>query len=230
MKLPENKRTRTALFLILIAIGVAGIVLVMDFLTIGPGYPPPEALQKWFIPQPGYEYGENGSVIENKTIYDDIFLIGEIEEGCPPPFPDLSRYCSSAAYADTRAGDQYLVVNWYFNTTAALPQAEKELCQYLQASGNLSSAELTLPAESEPSQDDPGSRPLSVPATKFESDRSSGYCVVVEKPLTSEHDDYFIVYFGVVGPAALPAHTAVLEGLMLRSYPFHGARPLTPCS
>lgn len=230
MKLPENKRTRTALFLILIAVGVAGIVLVADFLTIGPGYPPSEALQKWFIPQPGYEYGENGSVIENRTIYDDIVLIGKIEEGSPPPFPDLSRYCSHATYADTGAGDRYLVVNWYFNTTAALSQAEKELCQYLQASGNLSSAELTLPAESEPSQDNQGSRPLSIPATKFESDRSSGYFVVVEKPLTSEHDDSFIVYFGVVGSAALPEHTAALEGLMLGSYPFHGARPLTPCS
>lgn len=229
MKLPENKRTRTALFLILIAVGVACIVLVADFLTIGPGYPPPEALQKWFVPQPGYEYGENGSVIENRTIYDDIVLVGEIEEGSPPLFPELSRHCSHATYAGTSAGDQYLVVNWYFNTTAALSQAEKELCRYLQASGNLSPAELTLPAESEPSQDDQGSRPLSIPATQFESDRSSGYFVVVEKPLTSEHDDYFIVYFGVVGPAALPEHTAALEGLMLRSYPFHGARRLTPC-
>lgn len=230
MKLPENKRTRMVLFLILIAVGVAGIVLVMDFLAIGPGYPPTEALQKWFIPKPGYEYGENGSVSENRTIYDDIVLVGEIEEGCPPPFPDLSRYCGYATYADTRAGDRYLVVNWYFNTTAALSQAEKELCQYLQVSGNLSSAELTLPAESEPSQDNQGSRPLSIPATKFESDRSSGYFVVVEKPLTPEHNDYFIVYFGVVGSAALPDHTAALESLMLRSYPFHDARPLTPCS
>jgi len=229
MKLPENKRTRMVLFLILIAVGVAGIVLITDFLTIGPGYPPTEALQKWFIPQPGHEYGENGSVIEKRTIYDDIVLVGEIEEGSPPPFPDLSRYCSYATYADSGAGERYLVVNWYFNTTAAHSQAEKELCQYLQASGNLSSAELTLPTEPEPSQDDPGSRPLSIPATKFESDRSSGYFMVVEKPLTSEHDDYFIVYFGVVGPAALSDHTAALEGLMLRSYPFHGARPLTPC-
>jgi len=229
MRFLENDRTgRIALVLLLIAAGAFGALLLLDHLMIGPGYPPPEALQKWYIPQPQYEYAENGSVVVNRTIDRDIVLIGDIEEGCPSPFPVLSPYCSHAAYLDTVSGDRYLVVNWYFDDDTELLQAEEDLCSRLRSSGNVASAELILPRETDGSLDGSAISPISV--TKFESKTSSGYFAVVEKPLSPEHDDYFIVYYGVFGPAVLPDHTAALEELMLRSYSLRGARPLTSCT
>ncbi|KUK62028.1 MAG: hypothetical protein XD82_0839 [Methanoculleus marisnigri] len=229
MKFRENDRTgRVALVLLLIAVGAFGALLLLDLLTIGPGYPPPEALQKWYIPQPRYEYAENGTVVVNRTIGGGIVLLGDIEEGCPSLFPDCSRYCSHAVYLDTVLGDRYLVVNWYFDDDADLARAEGNLCSYLRSSGNVASAGLILPGEPDRSPDAPIVSPITV--TKYESETSSGYFGVVEKPLSPEHDDYFIVYYGVFGPAVLPDHTAALEELMLRSYSLRNARPLASCT
>lgn len=229
MKSLKTDRTSKFAFIpLLIAIGAFGILLLIDLLAIGPGYPPPEALQKWYIPQPRYEYAENGSVAVNRTIDGNVVLLGDIEDGCPSLFPVLSRHCSYAMYADTVSGDRYLVVNWYFDDKADLLQAEMVLCSHLRASGNVSSAELFLSKEPDLSQGEPIFSPVAV--TKFDNETSFGYFTVVEKPLSPEHDDYFVVYYGVVGPAILPDHTATLENLMLRSYSLHGARPLAPCS
>lgn len=228
MRFLENDGTgRIALVLLLIAVGAFGALLLLDHLMIGPGHPPPEALQKWYIPQPRYEYTENGSIVVNRTIERNVILSGNTEEGCPPLFPDLSRYCSHAVYLDTVSGDRYLVVNWYFDDNADLLQAEGDLCSRLRSSGNVASAELILPGEPDISPDEPIFSPITV--TKYESEASSGYFAVVEKPLSPEHDDYFIVYYGVFGPAILPDHTAALEELMLRSYSLRNARPLASC-
>ena len=229
MRFLENDRTgRVALVLLLIAVGAFGALLLLDLLTIGPGYPPPEALQKWYIPQPRYEYAENGSVVVNRTIEGDIVLLGDIEERCSSLFPDLSRYCSHAVYLDTVSSDRYLVVNWYFDDNADFLQAEEVLCSRLRSSGNVTSAELILPNKPDISPDEPVSGLITV--TKYESEASSGYFVAVEKPLSPEHSDYFIVYYGVLGPADLLDHTDALEELMLRSYSLRGARPLASCS
>ncbi|HOI14428.1 MAG TPA: hypothetical protein PLG75_11245 [Methanoculleus sp.] len=229
MRLLQSNRTgRVALILLLIAVGAFGTFLLFDLLMIGPGHPPPEALQKWYIPRLGYEYAENGSVVVNRTIEGDIVLSGNIEEGCPSLFPDLSQYCSHAVYLDTGSGDRYLVVNWYFDDDADLVRAEGDLCSCLRSSGNVASAELILPGEPNMSPDGPIFSPITV--TKYESKVSSGYFAVVEKPLSPEHDDYFIVYYGVFGPAVLPGHTAALEELMLRSYSLRGARSLVSCT
>jgi len=226
--LKTDRTSKFAFILLLITIGAFGILLLVDLLAIGPGYPPPKALQKWYIPQPRYEYAENGSVAANRTIDGNVVLLGDIEDGCPSLFPVLSRHCSHAMYVDTMSGDRYLVVNWYFDDKTDLLQAETVLCIHLRASGNVSSAEMFLSREPELSRGEPVFSPVAV--TKFDNKTSSGYLAVVEKPLSPKHDDYFIVYYGVVGPAILPDHTATLENLMLRSYSFHGARPLAPCS
>ena len=75
---------------------------------------------------------------------------------------------------------------------------------------------------------EPISGPITV--TKYENEASYGYFAAVEKPLSPEHDDYFIVYHGVFGPAVLLDHTDAPEELMLRSYLLRGARPLASCS
>ncbi|PKL58165.1 MAG: hypothetical protein CVV31_13720 [Methanomicrobiales archaeon HGW-Methanomicrobiales-2] len=224
--LKTDRAGGVVIVLLLITTGAFG-ALLLDLLTIGPGYPPLEALQKWYIPQPRYGYAENGSMIVNRTISGDLVLLGDIEERCPPLFPVLSRRCSYAMYADTGWDDRYLVVNWYFDDNADLLQAEMDLCNRLRAAGNVSFSELIPSKEPDPSQSEPIFDRVAV--TRFESETSSGYFTVVEKPLSPEHDDYFIAYFGVVGSAPLSDHTAALEDLMLRSYSFNGARPLAFC-
>jgi len=226
--LQSDRAGRAALVLLLIAVGALGTFLFFDHLMIGPGHPPPEALQKWYIPQPQYGYAENGSVVVNRTIEGDVVPSGNIKEGCPSLFPDLSPYCSHAVYLDTVSGDRYLIVNWYFDDDTDLLQAEEDLCSRLRSSGNVASADLILSGESGVSPDEPIVSRIAV--TKYESKASSGYFAVAEKPLSPEHDDYFIVYYGVFGPAVLPDHAVALEELMLRSYSLRNVRPLAPCS
>jgi hypothetical protein len=82
MKFLKTDRTsKVAVLLLLIAAGLLGIILIVDFLAIGPGHPPPSSLQKWYVPQPRAEYAENGSVVANRTMDENLVLLDGIEEG-----------------------------------------------------------------------------------------------------------------------------------------------------
>lgn len=54
----------------------------------------------------------------------------------------------------------------------------------------------------------------SFDATKYESEITSGYFLVYEKPFVAYRDDYFIVYYGTIGAVDLSNQTPFLKALI----------------
>jgi len=204
----------------------------------GPGYPPPEYMQVWYLPSPDYvsadfnvsaveaildamaangtcinetvlaEYIPLEGVVVNETFAGHFSLIDERKAGVSPPFfPALSQYCGYANYSRTGSDDRYLAGEWYFNDSEEFLQAEKELYQYMEEHGRVSTVELNISEETKSSG-----------ATKYECKTTSGYFMVYKNTFGRE-GDYFIVYYGVVGPVDLPNQTPFLKALIADRYP-----------
>ena len=200
----------------------------------GPGYPPPESMQVWYLPSPDYvsadfnvsaveaildDLAANGTcinetilaehiplkgVVVNETFAGHFSLIGERKAGVSPPFfPVLSQYCGYANYSRTGSDDRYLAGEWYFNDGEEFLRAEKELYQYLEEHGRVSTVELNI------SKGD---------VTKYECETTSGYFLVYKNTFGRE-GDYFIVYYGVVGSVDLSNQAPFLKALIADRYP-----------
>jgi len=200
----------------------------------GPGLPPPESMQVWYLPSPDYvsadfnvsaveailnDLAANGTCINetilaehiplegvavNETFAGHFSLIGERKAGVAPPFfPVLSQYCGYANYSRTGSDDQYLAGEWYFNDGEEFLRAEKELYQYLEEHGRVSTMELNI------SNGD---------VTKYECETTSGYFLVYKNTFGRE-GDYFIVYYGAVGPVDLSNQAPFLKALIADRYP-----------
>lgn len=213
----KSKRSKIVAIVVLLVVGglyASGLWawLLMHIVPIGPGLPPPEAMQVWYLPSPDYVSGENGRVVVNETFAEYFSLIGERKKGSSPPlFPTLSLYCGYANYSRTESTDLYLAGEWYFDDGKKLLQAEKELCQYLEEHGKVSPVELNISRELRYA-------PKSFDATKYESEITSGYFLVYEKPFVSYRDDYFIVYYGTIGSVDLSNQTPFLKALIADGY------------
>ncbi len=218
----KSKRSKIATIataiVILIIITVFCPWLFFLFIPIGPGLPPPEAMQVWYLPSPDYVSGENGSVVVNETFAEYFSLIGERKKGSSPPFfPALSLYCGYANYSRTKSTDRYLAGEWYFGDKKQLQQAENELYRYLEEHGRVSTVELNI-SEERKRMGDLRYAPKSFDATKYESEITSGYFLVYEKPFVPYRADYFIVYYGTIGAVDLSNQTPFLKALIAGGY------------
>ena len=217
----NSKRSGIAAIVVLLIVGglyASGLWawLLMHIVPIGPGLPPPEAMQVWYLPSPDYVSGENGSVVVNETFAEYFSLIGERKKGSSPPFfPALSQYCGYANYSRTKSTDRYHAGEWYFGDKKQLQQAEKELYRYLEEHGRVFTVELNISRELRYA---PKNAPKSFDATKYESEMTSGYFLVYEKPFVSYRADYFIVYYGSIGSVDLSNQTPFLKALIADGY------------
>ena len=213
--------------------------IVIPFVSLT-GYPPSDCMQVWYLPSPDYVSGGNASTMEavvdemvangtynettfaeyvssmdavvNETFAGHFSLIGERKAGVSPPFfPALSQYCGYANYSRTGSDDRYLAGEWYFGDSEEFLQAEKELCRYLEEHGRVSTVELNISKGSRYS-------PKSFDATKYECETTSGYFLVYKNTFGRE-GDYFIVYYGVVGPVDLSNQAPFLKALIADRYP-----------
>jgi len=143
-------------------------------------------------------------VAMNETFAGHFSLIGKRNKGASPPFfPALSQYCGYANYSRTGSDDRYLAGEWYFNDSEEFLRAEKELYQYLEEHGRVSTVDLNI------SEGD---------VTKYESKTTSGYFLVYKNTFGRE-GDYFIVYYGATGSGDLSNQTPFLKALIADRYP-----------
>ncbi len=221
----KSKRSKIVAIVVLVIVGglyVSGLwaVILMLITPIGPGLPPPESMQVWYLPSPDYpDYvsGENGSVVVvNEPFVEYFSLIGERKKGSSSPFfPALSLYCGYANYSRTESTDRYLAGEWYFGDKKQLQQAESELYRYLEEHGRVSTVELNISRELRYA---PRNAPKSFDATKYESEMTSGYFMVYDKPFVSYRADYFIVYYGSIGSVDISNQTPFLKVLIADGY------------
>jgi len=236
----KSKMSKIAAILALFMVVVSFVwFIVLPFVSLT-GYPPSDRMQVWYLPSPDYVSGDNASAMEavvdemvangtynettlaeyvssmdavvNETFAEYFSLIDERKEGASPPFfPSLSQYCGHANYSRTGSDDRYLAGEWYFDDSEEFSRAEKKLYQYLEEHGRVSTVELNISK---------GSRytPKNFDATKYECETTSGYFLVYKNTFGRE-GDYFIVYYGVVGPVDLPNQTPFLKALIADRFP-----------
>ncbi len=202
-------------------------------LGTGPGLPPPAGMPNWYIPGTGILMGENGTpVIKNGTpvlgrsVAEHFELIGDRMKGHPSCLPAISQYCGYANYTRTGSDDRYLIAAWYFNDSKNFLQAEENLYQYLEEYGRVSTVELDMGEEMDEEIKRRESRlvwgptfgPKRFNATEYESETTSGFFLVYKKPFLAGRDDYFIVYYGLMGSVNLSNQTSFLKELITDGY------------
>lgn len=187
-----NKKTAVLIFFI---VALLGVWLVFDFIQIGPGLPPSEAMPKWYIPG-----AWQGNV-----------------QSCTPSFPKNSPYCNAGNYSEGK-----FINVWYFDDESKFLKGEDTLYLYLEENGNVFHQELNISAEL---QEKIGRREVenfpnltSFNATGYESPETSGYFLVYERPFLKGREDYFIAYYGIMGTTNLTEETPALKKLIARSY------------
>jgi len=60
--------------------------------------------------------------------------------------------------------------------------------------------------------------PKRFDVTEYESETTSGYFLVYKKPFLAGRDDYFIVYYGLMGSVNLSNQTPLLKELITDGY------------
>lgn len=191
-----NKRITILLFFIVIFIG---IWLVLDFIRIGPGLPPPEAMPRWYIPD-----ASKGN-----------------EQICTLLFPKISPYCNVVNIS----GGTFMIV-WYFDDESEFLKGEDTLYRYLNVNGNVFQQKLNISTELQEKikRDEannswgPTFGSHSFNATGYESPETSGYFLVYDRPFLETREDYFIAYYGIMGLTNLTEETPELKKLIAESY------------
>ncbi|MPM80953.1 hypothetical protein SDC9_128004 [bioreactor metagenome] len=59
---------------------------------------------------------------------------------------------------------------------------------------------------------------ISFNSTGYESSETTGYFLMYERPFLKGREDYFIVYYGIMGPTNLTEETPALKKLIAKSY------------
>lgn len=194
-----KKVNKKIAFLVFLIVALIGVWFILDFIRIGPGLPPSEAMPGWYIP---------GAWKENV-------------QNCTLPFPKISPYCKIGNFS----GGRFISV-WYFEDESEFLKAEDVLYLYLEENGNLSQQEINISTELQEIIErreaknswGPTFGPHSFNTTRYESPETSGYFLVYKRPFLKEREDYFIAYYGIRGMTNLTEETPALRKLIAKSY------------
>lgn len=168
---------------------------MLDFIRIGPGLPPSESMPKWYIPG-----AWQGNI-----------------QSCTSSFPKISPYCNAGNYSEGK-----FINVWYFDDESKFLKGEDTLYLYLEENGNVFHQELNISAELqeeiERREVENSCNITSFNATGYESPETSGYFLVYKRPFLETREDYFIVYYGIMGLTNLTEETPELKKLIAESY------------
>lgn|SRR5208337_537996 len=218
----KRRRKLVAIAITVFAVFCIFLGYYFHFGMIGPGLP--DSINGWYFPQPtGYD--NNGTRMFIGTGSEHYGMTGSVNQTCPPLFPALARDCIQARYDrfypnNSRMAGQYMVVSWYFADADDYANAEQDLCNFLNRSGNVSDTSLDLRPElqrlSAVSTDRTRYMFTSVPVTQYASDATSGFFISYKKPLLRDRQDYIIMYYGVLNDSDIRPHAPFLTTLMVQ--------------
>jgi hypothetical protein len=115
-------------------------------------------------------------------------LIGDRTKGTPSCFPAVSKYSSYVYYKRNGTDERYLIASWYFNDEKKFMQARFDLASYLKEHGTARSSGFFIPSQN-----------LEFAVTGYNSNTTSGRFVTYIRPFSADQNDYFIVYYGLMG-------------------------------
>jgi len=118
------------------------------------------------------------------------------------------------------------MIVWYFDDESEFLKGEDTLYRYLNANGSVFQQKLNISTElQEKIKRDKANNTWgptvgshSFNATGYESPQASGYFLVYERPFLETREDYFIVYYGIMGTTNLIEETPALKKLIAESY------------
>jgi len=199
-----KERKKVILVGLLIAlVFIIGIWVLLDFVAIGPGLPPPKLMPDWYIPGADFNWDRN-------------------KNSCFSSFPNnISPYCNVGKFSD----ENFINV-WYFDDESNFLTGEDVLYHYLKENGNLSQQEINISTEIQEVYKREMAKNTSweplVPhllnITEYTSHETSGYFIVYEKPFLKTREDYFIVYYGTMDKQNFTEEKPLLKKLIVESY------------
>jgi hypothetical protein len=164
--------------------------------------------------------------------------IDYIQEGNYPHFAELSPTSRYGIFGNTGSGESMAIAVWYFKRESDFVLKEGQLVKYLQDHGIINPGELDFSAEQQVikkmNQENPRKSRLIIPqtvqGTAYSDNETAGYFFVIQRPISLDREDYYIVYYGVVTTNPLSSAPPSLKLLMAENndyYNFRGVvRPL----
>ncbi|NMB78046.1 MAG: hypothetical protein GYA23_02995 [Methanomicrobiales archaeon] len=111
--------------------------------------------------------------------------------------------------------EQYQIVAWYCEDRETCRTAESVLTEYLEGQGTLSVGELDFPEQRGISQ---GIIVQKIPVLRFESTTTSGYFMVIEKPLGSMKGDKIFLYYNTQRSSLGSSQELILKEMVVETF------------
>ncbi len=216
--------------------GVIAIITVRSVM-IGPGIPPDADMSYLMLSDQGPSF-EKCPLIQNGSGTPPGTCVDSIREGNYPHFPELSPTSRYGIFGNTGSGESMAIAVWYFKRESDFVLKEGQLVKYLKDHGIVNTAELDFSAEQQVikkmNQENPRESRLMIPqtvqGTAYSDNGTAGYFFVIQRPISLDREDYYIMYYSVVTTSALSSATPSLKLLMAENndyYTFRGVvRPL----
>ncbi|MGB7788064.1 MAG: hypothetical protein WBL42_04810 [Methanoregula sp.] len=207
--------------LVLAGLIILGAGIISAFLTGFRTDPtPPEVRAGWYLPGQDIVWTNSGSGI-NQSRNEHLILTGW-QNGPAPQFPDLSPYSRYENYTSQSTGHNYLIAVWYFNDDNRFLASQKNLRDFLEDSGKITTVELNFTGfattENRSGQMVQNSQeknhvPAHLITTGYESTNTTGLFFAVVMPGLNGNNEHYIVYYGTTDHTANPADSASTQFL-----------------
>lgn len=227
----ENRIITKKAILLVFLMGVIAII-ALRFVMIGPGIPPDADMSYLMLSDQGPSF-EKCPLIRNGSGIRPGICVESIREGSYPHFRNLSPTSRYGIFGNTGSGESMVIAVWYFKRESDFVPTEGQLVKYLKDHGILNPAELDFRAEQQVikkmNQENPRESRLMIPqtvqGTAYSDNETAGYFFVIQRPISLDREDYYLMYYGVVTTSDLSSATPSLKLLMAENngyYTFRG--------
>jgi hypothetical protein len=182
--------------------------------------PPPDNYAWWAATNTGYlNASDAGLFVET-----DGNISRQGYEKRPPFLPNVSGNYYYTNFTSPKTGEQYLTAVWNFGDWDGFIKDQDKLHRYLQQHGTVTPVALNLSPELAGSNSSDlvnlsGSEQWrAIDATRYESDETSGYLLTFAMD-SYPGVNYYIAYYGVVGPTDMREEAHHLNLLAMTNLP-----------
>ncbi|ACL16957.1 MFS transporter [Methanosphaerula palustris] len=213
---PPSERIRWGICLAVLALLLSSALIG----SVSATPPPPDNYAWWAATNTGYlNASDAGLFVET-----DGYISRQEPEKRPPFLSNVSGNYYYTNFTSPETGEQYLTAVWYFGDWDMFTKEQDELHRYLQQHGTVTPVALNLSPELAGSNSSDlvnlsGSEQWrAIDATQYESDETSGYLLTFAMD-SYPGVNYYIAYYGVVGPVDLREEAHHLHLLAMTNLP-----------
>jgi hypothetical protein len=183
----------------ILGIALVCCILIITLVPVGPGLPPFDIRNDWFIPH------------ANITVSNDTLLYPFIVDQTNSfPFTSVPNgRCSHVEYGISATEPMLMAASLYFQKRDDFLHGQTELCHYLSAHGKTEPVLLHMEA--------PEGHEYNLSATRYSTNTFQGYFIIAERSFLSSSEDYFILYYGYPDSDSHRESEELLNSLIARA-------------